>query len=132
MKHLLSPPVPATPGNPICSEPRAGDLGSDGCAFPVAEREWGLSINWLSGLIPLLQTRRDDDRTKHKRWRKVGESEVSPGSNGWRGGEESQGWKLPARKETVPIVWCELGTHGYISTLPLMPFELVTPSFRIV
>lgn len=88
MKHLLSPPVPATTGNPIYSELSLGIWALDGSTIPVAKRGWGLSINWLSGLIPLIQTRKDSVRTKCEGWRKVDGSEISLGGNG--GGVEEK------------------------------------------
>lgn len=90
MKHLLSPPVPATTGNPIYSEPILGIWALNGSTIPVAKREWGLSINWLSGLIPLIRTRKDGVWTKCEGWRKVDEFEISLGGDGVWGGVEAK------------------------------------------
>ena len=61
----------------------------------MANRRWGLSINWLSGLIPLIQTREEDAWTKCEGWRKVDESEICLRGNGQGEGGRKEG---PQRK----------------------------------
>lgn len=80
----------------------------------------GLSINWLSGLIPLIQTTEDDAWTKHVGWRKANESEISlEGMVGVESREESV-LEITCQKENgVDIVVCIKNTwvHVHIHVL---------------
>ena len=71
----------------------------------------GLSINWLSGLIPLIQTREDDAWTKHGGWRKASGSEISlEGLVGVEAREESVLESTCQKAEGADVVVCTKNT----------------------